>query len=88
MIEKEYIILAPEGIHARPATALVKLAKHFKSVISLKKGEKIIRLNSLLNILSMGAKGGDPISILIEGEDEVAAAEALDKFFTQQLQNL
>lgn len=80
--------MAPEGIHARPAAALVKLTKLFKSVISIKKGEKIVRLNSILNILSMGAKGGDPISILIEGEDEGAAAEALDQFFTQQLQNL
>lgn len=80
--------MAPEGMHARPATALVKLAKHFTSVISLKKGEKTIRLNSLLNILAMGAKGGDAISILIEGEDEVAAAEALDQFFTQQLRDL
>jgi phosphocarrier protein HPr len=88
MIEKEYIIMAPEGIHARPAAALVKLTKHFTSVISLKKGEKVVRLNSLLNILSMGAKGGDPISILIEGEDEGAAAEAVDLFFTQQLKNL
>lgn len=88
MIEKVYTIRAKEGIHARPATALVKLAKNFKSVISLKKGEKTVRLNSLLNILSMGAKGGDTISILIEGEDEAAAAETLDQFFTQQLQNL
>ena len=88
MIEKEYIIMAPEGMHARPATALVKLAKHFSSVISLRKGEKTIRLNSLLNILAMGAKGGDSISILIEGEDEAAAAEALDQFFTQQLRDL
>ena len=88
MIEQEYIIMSPEGIHARPAAALVKLTKQFKAVISLKKGEKVIRLNSLLNILSLGAKGGDAISILIEGEDEGAAASAVDQFFTQQLRSL
>jgi phosphocarrier protein HPr len=88
MIEKRYAILAPEGIHARPATALVRLTRQFKSVIQLQKGETIVRLNSLLNILSLGAKGGDTISILIEGEDEASAAQALDIFFTEHLKDL
>ena len=88
MISKDYVITAPEGIHARPATTLIRITKKFKSVISLKKDDKVIRLNSMLNILSMGAKGGDSISILIEGEDEAAAAEAIDDFFTEQLKHL
>lgn len=83
MIEKEYIITAPEGMHARPATALVRLAKNFTSVISICKGGKTVRLNSLLNILSMGIKGGDVLKIRIEGADEITAGEALDHFFAQ-----
>ena len=51
MISKEYRITAAEGIHARPATALVKLSKKFTSSISMKKGERTVRLNSLINIL-------------------------------------
>jgi phosphotransferase system HPr (HPr) family protein len=88
MIVKNYVIMDPEGIHARPATALVRLVKKFKSAISLKKDEKVIRLNSMINILSMGAKGGETISIMIEGQDEVSAGEAIDLFFTEQLGNL
>ncbi|MCW3116673.1 MAG: HPr family phosphocarrier protein [Chitinophagaceae bacterium] len=88
MISKDYIIMAPEGIHARPATTLIRLTKKFKSVVSLKKEDKVVRLNSMLNILSMGAKGGDTISILIEGEDELDAAEAINIFFTEELKNL
>jgi len=83
MIEKEYIITAPEGMHARPATTLVRLAKNFTSVISICKDGKTVRLNSLLNILSLGIKGGDVLKVCIEGEDEVAAAEALDHFFAE-----
>ncbi|HEV3324116.1 MAG TPA: HPr family phosphocarrier protein [Puia sp.] len=83
MITKDYIIYAPEGIHARPAAALVKLARQFKAEIYLRKGEKTVRLNSLLNLLSVGASGGDTISLLIEGEDEGDAAEALDLFFME-----
>ncbi|CAG5000375.1 Phosphocarrier protein HPr [Dyadobacter sp. CECT 9275] len=88
MISKEYTILAPEGIHARPATALVRLVKKFKSGISLKKGDKTIQLNSMLNILALSTKGGDLISILIDGEDEAEAASAMDIFFNEHLPNL
>ncbi|HVU56103.1 MAG TPA: HPr family phosphocarrier protein [Puia sp.] len=83
MIEKEYIISTPEGMHARPATALVRLAKNFTSVISICKGDKTVPLNSLLNLLSMGIRGGDVLRVRIEGEDETTAADALDHFFSQ-----
>jgi phosphocarrier protein HPr len=83
MIAKDYIITGAEGMHARPATALVRLVKNFKSVVSLKKGDKTVRLNSLLNILSLMIKGGDTISIIVEGEDEAGAAAAIDLFFNE-----
>lgn len=88
MISKDYIIMAPQGIHARPATTLIKLTKNFKSAVSLKRGDKVVRLNSMLNILSMTIKGGETVSVIIEGEDEVSAAIAIDLFFTDQLKHL
>ena len=88
MISKSYIITAPEGIHARPATALIRLTKKYKSVVSLKKDDNLIRLNSMLNILAIGAKGGESITVIIEGEDEVDAAAAIDTFFAEELKNL
>ena len=83
MITKDYTILAPEGIHARPAAALVKLTRQFKAVIQLRFNGKVVLLNSLLNLLSVGAKGGDTITLLIEGEDEAVAALALEQFFME-----
>ena len=83
MITRDFTILAPEGMHARPATALVKLARQFQSDILLKKGIKEVKMNSLLNILSMGVKGGEVVTVLVEGVDEGAAVEALDVFFKQ-----
>ena len=88
MITKDYIIMSPQGIHARPATTLIRLAKNFKSVISLKKGDKTVKLNSMLNILSLTIKGGETISLIVEGEDELSAAESIDQFFTAQLKDL
>jgi len=88
MITKEYTITAAEGLHARPSTNLIRLAKTFKSVTSLKKGDKVIKLNSMLNLLSMGLKGGDIITIHIEGDDEQVAGEAINNFFKEELKYL
>ncbi|PUZ26101.1 HPr family phosphocarrier protein [Chitinophaga parva] len=88
MISKAYVIQAAEGIHARPATALLKLSRNFTSVISLRKDGKTVKLNSMLNILAMATKGGETLTVLVEGEDEQQAAAALDHFFTTELKKL
>jgi phosphocarrier protein len=88
MISKNYTITAPDGIHARPATALIRLAKKYKSIVRLQKDEKLVLLNSMLNILTIGAKGGDTITVIIEGEDEADASDAIDTFFKEELKNL
>jgi phosphocarrier protein HPr len=87
MISKDYPITAAEGLHARPATNLIRLVKTFKSVTTLTKGEKTIKLNSMLNVLSMALKGGDTITIVVQGDDEVEAAAAIDHFFSKELKH-
>jgi phosphocarrier protein HPr len=87
MITTNYTITSPEGIHARPATTLIRLAKKYKSIVHLQKENKRVLLNSMLNILTIGAKGGDTITIIIEGEDEADAAQAIHNFFTEELKN-
>jgi phosphocarrier protein HPr len=85
MISKDYIILDPHGMHARPATALIKLARQYKSSFCLKKEEKTIQIRSMLNILSIAAKCGDTISVIIDGEDESEAGAAFDYFFNEEM---
>ncbi len=85
MITKQYTITAAQGLHARPATTLIRLVKNFKSVVSIQKGGKTVRLNSMINLLSLTIKGGETTTIIIEGEDEINAAEALDGFFAKEL---
>ncbi len=80
MITKQYTITSAQGLHARPATTLIRLVKNFKSVVNIQKGAKTVRLNSMINLLSLTIKGGETITITMEGEDEINAAEALDTF--------
>jgi phosphocarrier protein HPr len=85
MISKDYIILDPHGMHARPATALLKLARMYKSNISLKKDKKLVQMKSMLNILAISVKFGETVSVIIDGEDESIAAMALDSFFNEEM---
>ena len=85
MISKDYIIIDPHGMHARPATALLRLARQFKSEFSLKKDANKIQMKSMLNILSLSLKCGDTISVIIEGDDESEAVDAFDNFFYEEM---
>ena len=59
----------PVGIHARPAGALVKLLKDFKSDITFSNGDKSARADSILALMSLGAKKGTRLKIEAHGED-------------------
>ena len=76
-------IYDPVGIHARPAGLLVKEAKTFKSSIVVAKGEKEAKATALMKLMGMGIKQGDEVTIKVDGEDEEAAAAAMEKFFKE-----
>ena len=85
MKELKYTITDPIGIHARPAGLLVKQAKSFASKITVMKGDKSTEMKKLLGLMQLGAKQGDELSIRIEGEDEEAAAAAIEAFLKANL---
>lgn len=75
---KENIILKNEtGLHARPASILVKEASKFISDISFIKEENEYNAKSIMSILSMGAGLGDYLTIIAVGEDEEKAVKKM-----------
>lgn len=77
MIEKTTTIKNRAGIHARPATLIVKEASKFKSNIYIEKGSEKINAKSILCILTLGGTYNSEIKVLADGEDEKEAIEAL-----------
>ena len=77
MTQFTYTIKDPAGIHARPASVLVKLANGFKSNITVLKGEKTADLKRIFSLMALGAKQGEELTVKIEGEDESQAQEAI-----------
>ncbi len=81
-MKKEEIVLKNEtGLHARPASELVKIANKFKSNIEIKVGEKTANAKSILAIMSLGIKTNTNIEVECEGEDEeIALKEIVEAF--------
>lgn len=77
MKELEITIKNPTGLHTRPGTEFVKLAKTFASDISIKKGEKSANAKSLVKVLQIGISQNDAIVISANGEDEEKAIASL-----------
>lgn len=80
-----YTIKDKVGIHARPAGLLAKEAKNYKSEITVKKDGKSVNAERLMQLMGMGIKCGDTVTVTVSGEDEEAAVEAMEKFFCENL---
>ena len=91
MKEFQYTIKDACGIHARPAGLLVKTVKGFASTATLEKDgkscdmRKSVDATRLMALMGMGVKQGETVTIKVEGDDEEAAAEAIQKFLSENV---
>lgn len=82
MISKEVIVKSSTGLHARPATLLVKKASSFKSDISIDFNGKKANVKSLIGVLSLGVTKNSTIKVTASGDDEVLAVEEIIKLIS------
>jgi fructose-specific PTS system IIA-like component len=77
----------PNGIHARPASAMEETARRFESEISLANPRTGISADakSILSIIGADIRHGDTCSLLIHGTDEAPASLALSVFLRDTL---
>jgi len=74
-----------QGLHARPASLFVQLAKRFASRITVKRGRKIVDGKSIMGLLTLAAKQGSRVSMTADGPDAAEALEALVALVTEPL---
>ncbi|MEA4849638.1 MAG: HPr family phosphocarrier protein [Clostridiaceae bacterium] len=80
MVRKTVKVINPTGLHARPASGLIALVKTFKSNVTLEKGEKKANGKSIIQVLSLCCTQGSSVTVCAEGEDEVEALGAIEKY--------
>ena len=78
-----YTIKDSVGIHARPAGNLAK--GYAGTKVTIEKGGKSVDVTKLMMLMGLGVKCGDTVNFTVEGPDEEAAAEAVQKFMEENL---
>lgn len=81
MIKKEIEVVNRLGLHARPATMLVKTASSFKSKIIIKKDELSVDAKSIMGVLILAAQKGSRLILEVDGSDENDASVAIEELF-------
>ena len=71
------VVTNPQGLHARPADAFVKLASLYQSKIEVIKDGERVDGKSILAVLTLAAVEGTPLEIEATGSDAEAALNAL-----------
>ena len=69
------------GFHARPATVFVQRATQFACAVAVCAHGRTANGKSLLNLIALGAKSGDELTIETSGDDEAKALKALVELF-------
>lgn len=75
--ERTVVIQYSQGLHARPAELLVRLAMQFSSEIEVILGDHRVDAKSILNVLTLGARPGTELTLRAQGADAEEALEAL-----------
>lgn len=82
MVTKEVMVSNPKGLHARPATLLVRKAASFNSDIGIEFMGKKANIKSLIGILSLGVGPNNIVNVIVNGDDEKLALEEIVNLIT------
>ncbi len=77
MLRKKLHIVNKYGLHARAADKFVKTAMHYGSEVALVYNDKQVNGKSIMSVMTLGAKKGSEIELLIQGSDENKALQGL-----------
>ena len=84
MPERTVQIANRNGLHARPAAEIVKLAAKFKSDITIVKDDLDVNGKSIMGVMMLAAEHGSSITLRAEGPDADQALDALTNLVTSK----
>lgn len=83
MIERTATIVNPLGLHARPASKIVKIAAAFQAEVEIVKDGVAVNGKSIMGVMMLAAECGSAIVLRANGPDETAAVDALATLVAQ-----
>ena len=79
MIERDATIVNQDGLHARPAAQIVRLASSFTSEVELFKDGLAVNGKSIMGVMMLSAECGSSITIRADGPDAEQAVDAISQ---------
>jgi phosphotransferase system HPr (HPr) family protein len=76
-VQRKVHIRNPHGLHLRPITAFVELAKRYQSTVMVRKDDQCVDGKSPWDLLSLVALPGTELLLLVSGPDATEALQAL-----------
>jgi phosphocarrier protein HPr len=77
MAERSVQIVNKNGLHARPAAEIVKLAAKFQSEVTLVRDGTEVNAKSIMGVMMLAAECGATLMLRAEGSDADAALDAI-----------
>jgi phosphocarrier protein len=77
MPERSVRIMNRNGLHARPAAEIVKLAARFKSDITITRDDLEVNGKSIMGVMMLAAEFGSTVTLRANGPDADAAVDQL-----------
>lgn len=83
MKEREITVTNTLGIHARPASMIVKTAAQFSSNLTIRKDDVSTDAKSIMGVMMLAAAKDARITLTANGSDEEEALETLIALFAR-----
>jgi phosphocarrier protein HPr len=84
MIERTVRITNKNGLHARPAAEIVKLASRYQSEITLVRDDLEVNGKSIMGVMMLAAEFGSSLLLRAAGPDAEQAVSALSDLIARK----
>ena len=84
MIERTVRIVNKNGLHARPAAEIVKLASRYQSDITLVRDDLEVNGKSIMGVMMLAAECGSSLLLRAAGPDAEQAVSALSELIARK----
>ena len=82
MVERSVQVTNKNGIHARPAAEIVKIAAKYKSQITLGRDDLEVNGKSIMGVMMLAAECGSVVLLRADGPDAAEAVVAIEGLIT------
>lgn len=84
MTKRSIRINLQSGLEASPVALLVQEASKYESTIYIQSGDKRVNAKSIMGMMTLGLDTGEEITLYVNGEDEEAAMDSIEKYLSNQ----